>query len=43
MAARYQEYVVNLIASIDQEMTHEMFNEVIIFIDEQMAHYLYKD
>lgn len=43
MAARYQEYVVNFRSVIDQEMTHEMFNEVIIYIDEQMAHYLYKD
>lgn len=43
MAGRYQEYVVNFGSVIDQEMTHEMFNEVIIFIDEQMAHYRYKD
>lgn len=43
MAARYQEYVVNFHSVIDQDMTHEMFNEVIIFIDEQMEHYLYED
>ncbi|MCA9945298.1 MAG: hypothetical protein KC449_17560, partial [Anaerolineales bacterium] len=43
MTARYEEYVVNFHSVIDQEMTHEMFNEVIIFIDEQMAHYLYED
>lgn len=30
MAARYQEYAVNFHSVIDQEMTHEMFNEVII-------------
>ena len=42
MAARYQEYVVNFRSVIDQDMTHDMFNQVIIFIDEQMAHYLYE-
>lgn len=43
MAARYQEYAVNFHSVIDQEMTHDMFNEVIIFIDEQMEHYLYEE
>jgi len=41
MAARYQEYTVNLIASIDDEMTLEMFNEVIIYIDREMERRLY--
>ena len=40
-AARYQEYVVNFHSIIDQEMSIEAFNEVIIFIDEQMKQYLY--
>ena len=43
LAARYQEYVVKFQSVIDQEMTHEMFNEVIIFIDEQIEHYLYEE
>ncbi len=43
MSARYQEYAVNLNSTIDGEMTHEMFNEAIIFIDEQMEYYLYEE
>lgn len=41
MAARYQEYAIHLIASIDSEMRMEMFNEVIIFIDQEMERRLY--
>lgn len=41
MAARYQEYTINLIASIDNQMTMEMFNEVILFIDQEMEQRLY--
>lgn len=41
MAARYQEYTINLIASIDDEMSIEMFDEVVIFIDREMEHRLY--
>ncbi|WP_420628719.1 hypothetical protein [Candidatus Leptofilum sp.] len=43
MAARYEEYVVNLHSIIDREMTLEMFNEAVIFIDEQMVHHLYEE
>lgn len=43
MAARYQEYAINLNSVIDQEMSIEMFNEVIIFIDEQMKQRLYDE
>lgn len=41
MTARYQEYVINLIASIDEEMSIEMFNEAVIFIDQEMEQRLY--
>ncbi|MCA9943466.1 MAG: hypothetical protein H6656_20235 [Ardenticatenaceae bacterium] len=41
MAARYQEYTIRFNSMIDQDMSIEMFNEVIIFIDKQMGRYLY--
>lgn len=41
MAARYQEYTVKLLTSIDQEMSIEEFNEVVIFIDQEMEQRLY--
>lgn len=43
MAARYQEYTIRLNSDIDREMTMDMFNEAIIFIDDQMANYLYEE
>ena len=41
MAARYQEYTVKLLFSIDQEMSIEEFNKVVIFIDQEMERRLY--
>ena len=41
LGARYQEYTVNFQSIIDQEMSIEMFNAVVIFIDKQMEQYLY--
>ena len=41
MTARYQEYTVNFNSIIDDEMSIEMFNEVITFIDQEMERHLY--
>jgi hypothetical protein len=41
VAARYQEYVINLNSIIDQEMSMEMFNQLVIFIDQEMERRLY--
>ncbi|MCA9900692.1 MAG: hypothetical protein H6654_13490 [Ardenticatenaceae bacterium] len=43
LGARYQEYAINFQSIIDPEMSMEMFNEVVIFIDEQMEKHLYEE
>jgi hypothetical protein len=41
MAAQYQEFHVFFNTTITEEMTHEDFQRVVRFIDEQMGKYLY--
>lgn len=43
MAARYKEYTINLVASIDDEMSVEKFNEAVIYIDQEMERRLYTE
>ncbi len=41
MATKYKEYAINLHSTIDEDMTMEMFNEVVIFIDQEMERRLF--
>lgn len=43
MAARYQEYAIHLNAIIDGDMSMEMFNEAVIFIDREIEQRLYSE